>query len=76
VDYVRSRIFCIPLEDLKVKRAVAAVGLGTFGQRDGHMPLCNVGSRNHKWDDSKDCGEMEMHLVKVSGDEDCRITDK
>jgi hypothetical protein len=69
-------MFCFPLEDLKVKRAVAAVGLGTFAQRDGQITLCNVGSRNRKRDDSKDYGEKKMHLVKASGDEDCQITNK
>jgi hypothetical protein len=68
-------MFCFPLEGLKVKRAVAAVGLGTFAQRNGHT-LCNVGSRNYKRDDSNDCGERGMHLVETSGDEDRRITDK
>jgi hypothetical protein len=69
-------MFCFPLEGLKVKRAVSAEVLGTFGQRDGHILLCNVGSRNHKRDDGKDYGEKEVHLFKASGDEDRRITDK
>jgi hypothetical protein len=64
---VRNGMSCLQLEDFNINGTIATVSIGMFVQRNGDMRLlCSGSGRNQKRDNDEDCGDREMHLVKVS----------
>ncbi len=56
------------LQGFNIDATVIAANSGPLGDRDRDARgLCKWSGRSQKSDNSNDCGEREMHLVKTSG---------